>query len=370
VYILIFLKVVAVLFFPFVAIASFQRVSPENISNTANLGIPRAAHTATLLPNGKVLIAGGCISNGCENNVTSSAELFDPNNQIFSPIANMMISRVGHQAVPLKSGLVLILGGWTGQNTTAKAEIFDSVTEKFVTIGNMLEARDGFTATRLNDGRVLIAGGYYGAIQRLDSAEIFDPATNQFTTVGSMGSPRMAHSAALLSDGRVLIVGGSKSRGAVVSSAEVFDPYNNSFSVLSNMNSPRHKQAAVTLKDGRVLIVGGADSNDFTGQYASTEIFSPKTNRFVSSSSMNAARFKISDSVLQLENAQVLIAGSDRQAEVFDPRSNSFRVVQGEFDAERAYMTATRLQDGRVLIVGGYDSSIRVTNRAWLYSAK
>jgi hypothetical protein len=367
VYILIFLKAVVVLLFPVVALTSFQIGNLEGISTAANLGSPRAAHTATLLP---VLITGGCIADGCETNVTSSAELFDLNSKTFSQATNMMISRVGHQAVLLKTGLVLIIGGWTGQNTTAKAEMFDFATETFFAVGNMLEARDGFTATLLKDGRVLIAGGYYGAIQRLDSAEIFDPRTNQFTHVGSMSSPRMAHSAALLSDGRVLMLGGSTSRGNVVPSAEIFNPQSNSFSLVSNMNSPRHKQAAIALKDGRVLVVGGADSNDFAGQYASTEMFSIKTNQFASSGSMNAARFKISDSVVQLEDGRVLIAGSDRQAEVFDPGSNSFRVVQGEFDAERAYMTATRLRNGNVLIVGGYDSSIRVTKRTWLYSAK
>jgi Kelch motif len=365
---LIVLKTVAVLLFPVIAIASFRIGNPEGISNAANLGMPRAAHTATLLPNGKVLITGGCISSGCENNVTSSAELFDPKSQAFSPTANMMISRVGHQAVPLKSGLVLILGGWTGEKTTAKAEVFDSVTEKFIAVGNMLQARDGFTATLLDDGRVLIAGGYRGAIQRLDSAEIFDPSTDQFTSVGAMSSPRMAHSASRLSDGRILIVGGSTSRGNVVSSAEIFDPNSNSFSVVSNMNTPRHKQAAIALKDGRVLVLGGANSKDFTGQYSSTELYSPKTNQFSSSSPMNAARFKIPGSVVELETGEVLIAGSDRRAEVFDPINHSFRVVQGEFDAERAYMTATRLQDERVLIVGGYDSSIQVTNRSWFYS--
>ncbi len=367
---MVFLKALIGLLIPITALASLHSVNTERILPAAHLTIPRAAHSATKLPNGKVLIAGGCVADGCEREVTNTAEVFDSTSGVFSRVGNMTTARVGHQAILLKTGLVLIVGGWTGQNTTAKAELFDFKTGQFTFVGNMLQERDGFTATRLQDGRILIAGGYRGAIQRLIDAEIFDPTTNQFMRVGNMNSPRMAHSAALLSDGRVLIVGGSQAKGRVVASAEIFDPTDNLFSIVSNMNVPQHKQAAVSLEDTRVLIVGGANSNDFTGQYTTTEIFDTKTYRFTSSGNMNVARFKISDSVVQLQNGQVLIAGSDRQAEVFDPDTNTFRLVQGEFDAERAYMTATRLDDGSVLIVGGYDSSIRVTDRTWLYTTK
>jgi N-acetylneuraminic acid mutarotase len=355
----------------FVLTASIHAAgTTEHISSATTMNFARAGHTATLLPDGKVLIAAGCIVDGCEDRLTRTAEVFDPSKNTFSNTGRLAVARVGHAAILLNSGKVLIVGGWAGPDATASAELYDPTTKVFAMTGSMNEARDGFTATRLTDGRVLIAGGYRGNMQRLSSAELYDPRQGTFTVMGRMGTARMSHSASLLPDGRVLIVGGTRSRGEVLSSAEIFDPVAGIFQTASGLRSPRHKQAAVTLNDGRIMMLGGADANEFNGQFSSTETFNPKSGQFVSSAEMKAARFKISDAATLLADGEVLIAGSDRTAEIFNPITNTFRAVSGQLDAERSFSTVTRLLDGRVLIVGGYDLNIRVTNRTWLYNPK
>lgn len=344
-------------------------VGTEKVAPIASMTLPRAAHSATLLTNGKVLIAGGCIVDGCENKLTASAELYDPVTNSFQETGAMNVARVGHAAILLATGKVLTLGGWAGNNATTTAELYDPETQSFSIVGEMNEARDGFSATLLQDGRVLIAGGYNGGMTRLASAEIYSPKDNSFTPVGTMTTARMSHSATLLQDGRVLMVGGSQSRDNILSSSEVFDPSTNTFSASANLHTPRHKHAATLLDDGSVIVLGGAGAGDFSEQYASAEIFNAKTLSFHPISDMSAARFKIPDAVVTLENGQVLVAGSDERLELYDTKTQSFRTVPGNLDTERSYMTSTRLSDGNVLIAGGYDGDIRVANQTWLYKA-
>ena len=342
-------------------------VGTERVSPITTMTVPRAGHTATLLPDGTVLIAGGCIVNGCENKLTASAELYDPVTNGFQETGAMKVARVGHAAISLATGKILILGGWAGDNATAIAELYNPETKSFSIVGEMNEARDGFSATLLKDGRILIAGGYNGGMTRLTSAEIYNPKDNSFTLVGAMTTARMSHSATLSQDGRVLIVGGSQSRGDILSSSELFDPSTGTFSVSANLHIPRHKHAATLLEDGRVIVLGGAGAGDFSEQYASVEIFDTKTSSFYPISDMSAARFKIPDAVVRLESGEVLVVGSDERLELYDIKSKSFRTVLGKLDAERSYMTGTLLPDGNVLITGGYDDSIHISSQAWLY---
>ena len=342
-------------------------VGVEQVSPIATMTMPRAAHTATLLPDGTVLIAGGCIADGCENKLTASAEIYDPVTNIFRETGAMKVARVGHAAIPLSTGKVLILGGWAGNNATAIAELYTPETESFGVVGTMNEPRDGFTATRLQDGRILIAGGYNGGMTRLASAEVYNPADNSFSLVGAMTTPRMSHSATLLADGRVLIAGGSQSRGNILSNTEVFDPTTETFSTADNLLTSRHKHAAVALEDGDVLILGGAGAGDFSEQYASAERFDAASSSFQQVSDMSAARFKHPDAVVRLDNGEVLVAGSDERLELYDAKNRSFRTVPGQLDAERSYTTSTLLSNGHVLIAGGYDDAIRITSQSWLF---
>jgi WD40 repeat protein len=338
-----------------------------SITHSIPMNVPRAGHTATRIANGNVLIAGGCIAQGCENQLTSTAELYDPTQKTFINTGNLNVARVGHRAILLGSGKVLLLGGWAGNAATATAELYSSETGTFDLAGKMLEPRDGFTATRLQDGRVLITGGYNGAMNRLSSAEFYDPVTQISISISPMSEPRMAHSASLLSDGRVLIVGGSRSRGKVLSSAELFDPRTETFSAIGNLSTPRHKHAAVTLKDGDVLIVGGAGAGDFDEQYNSTELFNLTTLTFKTTATMQGQRFKISDAVTLLDNGNILVAGSDSQAELYNTTANRFSNIDGSLGLDLSYSTATQLENDQVLITGGYNDNLHVTNKTWIY---
>jgi Kelch motif/Galactose oxidase, central domain len=340
-----------------------------SVTSFLTMSIPRAGHTATLLADGKVLIAAGCIAQGCENEITRSAELYDSTQKTFTATGELNIARVGHHALLLPSGKVLILGGWAGDATTASAELYNPETETFELAGEMLEPRDGFTATLLQDRRVLITGGYNGAMKRLSSAEIYDPGTQTSKAISPINEPRMAHSASLLQDGRVLIVGGSKSRGNVLSSAELFDPMTETFRSVGNLSAPRHKHAAVTLPDGNVLIIGGSGAGDFGEQYSSTELFDISILTFQPTATMQGQRFKIPDAVALLNDGNILVAGSDARAELYNTAINRFSEVEGSLGQELFYSTVTRLDNNQVLITGGYTDTIQISDKTWLYQA-
>ncbi len=287
----------------------------------------------------------------------------------FTETGELNIPRVGHQAVSLPSGKVLILGGWAGEAATAVLELYNPETETFELAGEMLVPRDGFTATVLQDGRVLIIGGYNGSMNRLQSAELYEPSTQTSVAVSPMSEVRMAHSASLLQDGRVLIVGGSQSRGNILSSAELFDPTTQTFSPVANLSTPRHKHAAITLPNGNVLIIGGSGAGDFDEQYSTTESFDVRNLTFQPTATMQEERFKISDAATLLADGNVLIAGSGMRAELYNTAANRFGEVGGSLGQELSYSTATRLENNQVLIAGGYTDSIQITNKTWLYES-
>lgn len=347
--------------------ATSATTDEQVVHHITSMSVTRAAHTATLLPSGRVLIAGGCVLPSCETGERSaSAELYDPTTGMFTPANSMTTPRVGNSATSLPDGRVLIAGGWSGARPTASAELYDPATGVFTPTGSLHTPRGGHTETLLADGRVLLAGGYDGR-QSLNSAEMYDPRTGAFTPARNMTTPRNAHTASLLHDGRVLIAGGSSGSGDVLNSAEIYDPARGDFQPTGGMTAIRHKHAAVTLQDGRVLIVGGSDARDGLGQYASTELYDPTSGGFQPGARMRAQRFKLPAAVVLLPNGEVLVAGSDTRVEIYNPDTASFRTVMGKLDADRAFSTATLLPDGQVLIAGGYDNRIALTADTWLY---
>jgi hypothetical protein len=338
-----------------------------SLSSFVTMNLPRAGHTATLLADGKVLIAGGCIAQGCETKLTASAELYDPAQQTFRDTGPLQVARVGHRALRLASGDVLILGGWAGAETTAIIERYSVQRGRFETAGELLEPRDGFTATVLHNGKILVTGGYNGTMNRLASAELYEPVTQTSHRVAAMSTARMAHTASLLPDGRVLLVGGSRGRGEVLSSAELFDPATNTFRVVGDLSIPRHKHAAVSLPSGDLLIIGGSGAGDFAEQYSSTERFDPTTLTFQPNATMHGERFKISDAVATLSDGDILVVGSNPEAELYDNQTEIFSVVEGSLEQALFYSTATELENEQVLVTGGYDNNLRVTDHTWLY---
>lgn len=284
-------------------------------------------------------------------------------------VHGMTASRAAHTTTLLPNGKVLVAGGFTGGgNRLASAEAFDPTTSTFSAAGTMRVTRAGHTATLLPNGKVLIAGGYNGSY--LASAELYDPATRTFTPAGRMVTAGSGHVAVLLNNGKVLITGGHKGRRAAItiySSAELYDPATGMFAATGNMTRIRHKHEAILLADGSVLIVGGADERDGRPAYTSVEIYNSATGVFTASGNMNSARYKLQGTVVLLDNGKVLIAGGAKGAEVFDPLTNAFCFAAGDMGTPRLFATATRLPNGRVLITGGYHGNNNVSSNAWIY---
>ena len=197
----------------------------ESFSPVAStLSVPRYVHTATPLSDGRVLIAGGYSGSGAYSG-TNTADIFDPTTENFVPVASLMNSaRYGHTATLLPNGKVLLAGGWSRNAPVASAEIFDPTTLTFSALANaMTSAREAHTATLLMNGNVLIAGGDDGQID-LTTAELFDPSSETFTSLSPivMNSAHRQHTATLLPRGGVLIAGGTVGQYAV-NKAELFD---------------------------------------------------------------------------------------------------------------------------------------------------
>jgi hypothetical protein len=241
------------------------------------MSTPRVRAVMAPLPDGRVLVAGG-IGTDCNPfcPFLSSAEIFDPATNTFSStgIGSMSVQRYDAVAAPLPDGRVLVAGGCCAtapQYYRSSAEIFDPTTNTFSSagIGSMTMGRKGAVAAPLPDGRVLVAGGETDP-SGTASAEVFDPTTDSFsaTGIGSMSTDRTEAVAAPLPDGRILVAGGVHDElyPCYRSSAEVFDPTTNTFTSegIGSMSVPRASAGAAPLTDG-VLVAGGYYGADFRG---------------------------------------------------------------------------------------------------------
>ncbi len=326
----------------------------------------RGSHTATLLRNGKVLVAGGFKKDRTYSQIYfKSAELFNPRTQIFELTGNLNVARCGHTATLLADGKVLVVGGGDDR-PLASAEIYDPHTERSSFVGEMSVPRQGHTATLLTDGNVLIVGGTRDTDH---GAELFNAKTMRFESTDLPAFNRLAHTATLLSDGRVLVVGGAvnEERGHKVSKrAELYDPKKREFAATGNMATARYKHGAALLPDGSVFIIGGSDERDWQGQHRSAELFDPKKGTFTRIGDARAKRFKLPGAITLLEDGSTLIAGGSNYIERFDWKSRAFSTV-AELEEPNFYSTVTLLTDGTVLIAGAYNTQPQSTDKAWLY---
>ena len=310
---------------------TFESVGPVRPEVPGGFPSPYSGHVAALLPDGRVLLAGG----DAVLIPAQSAELFDPRSRTVTATGPMTVPRKGATATPLPNGTVLVTGGVVANRftpTTEAAEIYDPATGRFAATGSMLTSRALHTATRLRDGRVLITGGVKSGFMVEDSgprntAEIYDPATGTFQAAGWMRIAREGHTATLLPDGRVLITGGLTNRQAdppMTALAEIFDPGTGQFSPTGTMLSRRSGHAAAALLDGSVLITGGQTFSLSQGGIPSAEIYSPVTGQFTAVNPMNLQRY--GHTATPLSSGQVLIVGgvqgpsaTPAAAELFTP---------------------------------------------------
>lgn len=351
---------------PELGLSGCVRAASLSVKETGKMAVDRAAHQATRLLDGRVLITGGCSGPGCDR-VLSSVEIYDPAKNVFTAVSSMRTPRASHTAVLLPNGNVLVSGGWTGRRASYSSEVFESSTGTWKPAGDMTVGRASHIAVRLRDGRLLMMGGGGGRLGDLDSAEVFHPSTRTFSAVGKMRSNH--YLATSLRDGRVLVTGGQDSKGRITGSAEIFDPTKNAFEPTGSMSVPRIKHAAVLLADGRVMIFGGSDLRGYSDRFSSTEFFDPETGKFTAGPRMSFARHKLRDAVSALPNGLIVVAGGAARPEYFDPKRNAFTTVEGSLGGAQMFATATLLRNGRILVTGGYNANIRPSASAWLIGA-
>jgi len=319
---------------------------------TGSMIATRRDHTATALPDGKVLITGGYVYTGSRRTM-NSAELYDPVTGTFSPTGSMNTARNSHTATLLPDGNVLITGGYNYDGYLNSAELYDPATGTFSPAGSMSTARESHTATLLPNGKVLCTGGYNGSC--LNSAELYDPAAGTFTATGSMNTARESHTAILLPNGKVLITGGDDNtvNSTTLNSAELYDPATVTFSPTGSMNTPRKSHTATLLPNGKVLCTGG-----YNGSYLnSAELYDPATGTFTATGSM--ATVHSMHTATLLPNGRVLITAGEFMvsAELYDPLTGNFGAT-GSISTPRYAHTATLLPNGKLLIAGGGSGTI------------
>ncbi len=387
---------------------------PSANSWTAAAALPnaRADHSASLLPNGRLLISGG--TNG---SALADCQLYDPNSNAWAQADALNQSRYRHTALLLPSGSLLALGGYDGANARASVERFDPAngrrdagdtleflsTPSTATVlpnGRVLvtgiktnatvraftelydpqfdvwsvhaslnSARENNTATLLPDGRVLVAGGDNGSSTLL-STEIYDPVQETWSPAASMPYHRSDHTATLLADGRVLVVSGF-SRHTVdkpgVDSAEIYHPRSNTWSFAGSPAQPRLRHKALLLPDGRVMIAGGQFRSSPTGfqRTASVEFYDPATGLWSPGAPLGSARDGFTLNLLP--DGRVLAVGGETASgyldavERYDPALDTWTALT-PLPSPRAGHSATLMADGRLLIAGGLQVENLTTN--------
>ena len=330
---------------------------------TGRLNTARVDHTATLLPDGLVMVAGGQAFS------MSTAEIYDPALGSWAFTSNLNTPRSDHTATHLGNGFVLVAGGRSNQGTTASAELYNPFLNKWFATESLNTPRDTHTATLLADGRVLVAGGFSDDGRPTDSAELYNPDTFRWSSTGNLRVARRSHSATLLPDGRVWVAGGIDADAAVTPRAELYDPDTGQWMGTGNLRTARFVHSATLLEDDRVLIAGGLDST--INPLASAELYDPAAGFPTPIADLFIARSFHSASLLG--DGRVLIAGGARVSratevvELYDPVEGRWTIV-GSLATPRRSHSATVLADDRVLVAGGVDDRSTTTPTAEVYN--
>ena len=319
--------------------------SPTSFGETGKLNLPRRGHTATLLFDGNVLVAGGSQgSTGGPDNRIATSEIYVPATGRFRVTGSLPEGRSDHVAALLQDGRVLLAGGGV-----APLALYDPQTSGWRHLDASTELTVLRSATRLDGGRVLLLG------DAVNFAEIYEPETGSLSRTGQVGTPRVGQTATLLPDGNVLIAGG----GVFSLLAERFEPATGIFRGLGNANlqTDRFGHTANLLGDGTVLLIGGSRRipGGLYTPVSSTEVFHPNSERFTRGGSLGSNRFGHTATLLD-DGTVLIVGGSDSDAEIYDLLSGTSRSVGPNEGRIRIGATATKLPDGRVLFVGGVNS--------------
>lgn len=343
---------------------SVRALPSSTWDQTGNMILPRSKHVAMLLPDGTVLVAGG-LTGSLENIVTTaSAEIYHPDTGTWNLTGSMSVPRARFTATLLLNGKVLVAGGSNNGLSTATAELYDFKTGLWTRTGNMNVPRCFHTATLLSDGRVLVTGGLSAGdgndnfVEK--TAEMYDPNTGTWTLVDKMSHARYGHMATLLPEGTVLIVGGAGPRGDLVYTvrAEVFDPHSGLWENVDSITTPRGFHTAVLLNSGNVLVAGGltlpANSPNRT---TTAELFQTSSRKWVSTGSMSVPRSAGTYGGALLSDGRFFIAGGRTEtAEIYSPMTGIWELLS-HMAVARSFHTVTLLSNGRILVTGGENAN-------------
>jgi hypothetical protein len=340
------------------------RAGKQVWSFTGNMHYYHTSHTATLLNNGEVLVAGGY---GLGTGYQTYAELYNPSSGAFTLTGSLNTGRTRHAAALLPGGEVLIVGGLGSGNSAfnclASAELYNPATETFTNTGSLNTTTCYPRAVLLNTGKVLVING--------TGAELYDPSSGQFSVTGNLNNPRADYTATLLQNGNVLVVGGDYGSTTYLSSAEIYDPAAGRFTLTGSLHTSRALHTATLMNNGEVLVAGGLT---YIGPgyeiLSSAEVYNPATGSFAATGSMNEFRF--SQSAVLLASGQVLEATGDdtTTAELYDPTKGTFTYTASLNDLRETGQGINLLNDGVVLVTGGnwyYNGRPRLWNTAEVY---
>jgi Galactose oxidase, central domain len=277
----------------------------------------------------------------------------------------MGTARASGSATLLSDGRVLLAGGYPGEGMapTASAEVYDPVTDSFSPVAELATGRADHSATLTPDGRVLLAGGFDASGRALDTTEYFDPLAGRFTQGPELSSPRAAHVAVPV--GReVVLVGGTEQSRAIAGTDVLRDGQWTRGPVLA---TPRVKLGAVPLGGSRILVVGGATDTEGHDRLDSSELVDLRTGVVRAGPRLSEGEYKLDGAVAQLPDGRVVVGGGS-ELEVYDPGTDTFEQVAVPLGDATSFRTVTPVGPDTVLVAGGYDEQIVPSDFAALVS--
>ena len=331
---------------------------------TGAMNAPHTQHPATLLPDGHVLVVGTLTCNpNCYSGYTS--EFYDPSSNSWNLTTSPLLPRFNHIAELLPDGKVLVAGGYFEPGIVmGNAEVFDPATATWSSTGSLRVPRQFHKSAKLLDGRILVVGGLDLNWTPVSWAEVYDPQTGAWGPGGNTSVPRFSHTVTTLADGRVLVAGGTSTnnqntgdKNLPLQSAELYDPAAGTWTAAADMTVAREGHRAVLLPSGEVLVAGGSGVN---GCLASAELYDPVADQWTPTGSMSTPRTGYS--LTLLPSGKVLAAGGSNcstvlnTAEIYDPAGGTWSST-ASLQYVRGSQSATLLQNGKVLVAGGSDGT-------------
>ncbi len=332
------------------------RKKKKRARHPAAMSFDRTLHSATTLDDGDVLVVGGMQFGASIDFIgtVAKAERYDHKTRTWKS-AGVGEARVRHTATLLDDGRVLLAGGQVfdakvGNWRLAVDELWDAGT--FTAAGHLLEQRTDHTAVRLDDGRVLLAGGSDMNGATIDGAELWDPATGAWEHAGALNAARLYHAMVALPGGAAAVIG-----GVGAPKIERWDPATRAWTIVAELTQDRASHTATLLPDGQLLVVGGDDGFTFT---ATAELCDLAAGTCTPTGSLATARS--GHEAVLLPGGEVAVIGGEggsvsqpsqiADVEVWDPSSGTWRTTATLTRARHEH-GANLLDDGKILVTGG-----------------